>query len=1052
VACLKRAATLRRSACTGFSVARSTVGAPGLVTLCDKSRLLVSARVNPNKCKSYDASGNIRGLSSSTRIAVGSSASDGLPTGFPGLAGITATQYDLHANLLPHEEDEPLFPTGSNHDYAEQLLKEIENDEHAVAVDLDSSFTHNPLPSSFNGQARDDKIASIQELISEGSEDGLSADDIAYLKTLVEDSKPGGSRKARKFAASSPPQFMPEAGDTYDLVQRQFALEEESFQEAMSMYRTISSQLQKMGVGSTQKRVNNYILEWYGPLVAAITKEINSIQSKVVTRGSTLRVRRIYSNFRYCCAHLLNCFFVFVQTHAPYILMLPPEKQAMITLNTVVNELLRKRNLVTTVELVKKIGAAIEVEVQLDKTKQASHQWHVSVLRTALKSNSGMLLMKLKKLLGSTEGWPEDGQVIIGSELVRLMLETSKTRGSGEAAFTHEIRYGNDIKQGLISMEKQLFKDMTANDVFSLPRHLPMLVAPRVWDNKKKNSSCFLRLDCSLVRTNSKQQSAAVRRANMTPLLDCINYLGSIGWRINDSMYEVVTACWEQDMQIGELPAREDHPLPSKDEAYRRPYRPNLAMFKKTSKMSNAEYDTRLEQYKKILAEHPDENDPYWSTPGFDENYFNKLSKHVGMKNADLKSLRCDLEIKLSIAKRYIGEKFYFPYNIDFRGRAYPVPPNLNHIGSDMCRGLLKFDKAMPLGPTGLNWLKIHLCNLFGNNKISQQDRITWADSNLHRIRASAADPLGSSENCRWWMDGEKPFQILATCKEIVGALDSGNPETYLCALPIHQDGSCNGLQHYAALGRDLDGGKAVNLCPSSKPQDVYSKVLEIVNRKISEDAKLDENHEDLVVRRRGQMARLLTGEIDRKVIKQSVMTSVYGVTRRGATLQVFARLEEKLIAAGDISMGREREIMPCAMYVAELTMDSLGELFNSAHVIMKWLGECANIVATQGQSMSWISPLGLPIMQPYRRNQIQRVRTLLQTIVLSTSNDALPVSRRKQQSAFPPNFVHSLDATHMALTALKMKELGLTFASVHDSYWTHACDVDKMNEVRDKR
>ena len=28
-------------------------------------------------------------------------------------------------------------------------------------------------------------------------------------------------------------------------------------------------------------------------------------------------------------------------------------------------------------------------------------------------------------------------------------------------------------------------------------------------------------------------------------------------------------------------------------------------------------------------------------------------------------------------------------------------------------------------------------------------------------------------------------------------------PADYLCALPVHQDGSCNGLQHYAALGRD---------------------------------------------------------------------------------------------------------------------------------------------------------------------------------------------------------------------------------------------------------
>lgn len=37
--------------------------------------------------------------------------------------------------------------------------------------------------------------------------------------------------------------------------------------------------------------------------------------------------------------------------------------------------------------------------------------------------------------------------------------------------------------------------------------------------------------------------------------------------------------------------------------------------------------------------------------------------------------------------------------------------------------------------------------------------------------------------------------------------------------LPIHQDGSCNGLQHYAALGRDESGGRAVNLLPVDKPQ-----------------------------------------------------------------------------------------------------------------------------------------------------------------------------------------------------------------------------------------
>ena len=52
------------------------------------------------------------------------------------------------------------------------------------------------------------------------------------------------------------------------------------------------------------------------------------------------------------------------------------------------------------------------------------------------------------------------------------------------------------------------------------------------------------------------------------------------------------------------------------------------------------------------------------------------------------------------------------------------------------------------------------------------------------------------------------------------------------------KDGSCNGLQHYAALGRDTLGGRAVNVLPSEKPQDVYSEIATIVNLKRAEDEK----------------------------------------------------------------------------------------------------------------------------------------------------------------------------------------------------------------------
>ena len=53
-----------------------------------------------------------------------------------------------------------------------------------------------------------------------------------------------------------------------------------------------------------------------------------------------------------------------------------------------------------------------------------------------------------------------------------------------------------------------------------------------------------------------------------------------------------------------------------------------------------------------------------------------------------------------------------------------------------------------------------------------------------------------------------------------------------------------------------------------------------------------------------------------------------------------------------------------------------------------------------------------------------------------------------KQRNGFPPNFVHSLDSTHMMLTSLYLWSQGCTFASVHDCYWTHASDVEIMNQV----
>ena len=71
-----------------------------------------------------------------------------------------------------------------------------------------------------------------------------------------------------------------------------------------------------------------------------------------------------------------------------------------------------------------------------------------------------------------------------------------------------------------------------------------------------------------------------------------------------------------------------------------------------------------------------------------------------------------------------------------------------------------------------------------------------------------------------------------------------------------------------------------------------------------------------------------------------------------------------------------------------------------------------------------------------------------MSNIFLSNPNSMGPVNVRKQATAFPPNFIHSLDASHMLMSAIACDKAGLTFASVHDSFWTHACDVDTLNVV----
>ena len=365
-------------------------------------------------------------------------------------------------------------------------------------------------------------------------------------------------------------------------------------------------------------------------------------------------------------------------------------------------------------------------------------------------------------------------------------------------------------------------------------------------------------------------------------------------------------------------------------------------------------------------------------------------------------SLKGDFNLKLNIARAYSKvDHFYFPHNFDFRGRVYPIPPHFNHIGNDLVRGLLLFGEGKRLGVRGLHWLKIHTANLMGKDKASIDDKIAFIHDNTALIHRIAQYPLEHRE----WLSFEDSWQAIASIRDLSTALLSSDPEEYISCLHVHQDGSCNGLQHYAALGRDSEGAYQVNLGPAPKPSDLYTHVAKMVTKMIEVDleGEVADHHE---------LARKLLGNIKRKTVKQTVMTSVYGVTFIGAREQIYKQLRDQNFMS-------EEENYAGSIYLAKLTLMAISNLFTGAHGIKEWFRKCAGMVSQTGNPVGWITPLGLPVVEPYRKlSKLDSIRTLSHSMHMAREVEHIPIHKQKQSTAFPPNYVHSLDSSHMMYTA----------------------------------
>lgn len=75
-------------------------------------------------------------------------------------------------------------------------------------------------------------------------------------------------------------------------------------------------------------------------------------------------------------------------------------------------------------------------------------------------------------------------------------------------------------------------------------------------------------------------------------------------------------------------------------------------------------------------------------------------------------------------------------------------------MGSDISRGILEFSKGKPLGKSGMDWLKIHLANKVGQDKLPLHERIKFVEDNIDKYIKCAEDPKNNLE----WLESEEPW------------------------------------------------------------------------------------------------------------------------------------------------------------------------------------------------------------------------------------------------------------------------------------------------------
>ena len=370
-------------------------------------------------------------------------------------------------------------------------------------------------------------------------------------------------------------------------------------------------------------------------------------------------------------------------------------------------------------------------------------------------------------------------------------------------------------------------------------------------------------------------------------------------------------------------------------------------------------------------------------------------------------------------------------------------------------------------------------------DKMTLEDRVRWVNENMVVIQEMGKTKVIAE-------DAEKSISFLACCIEWYDYQTATNSNRiHMTHLPIPVDGSNNGWQHLGAISKDPHTGELVGLVPVDIQRDFYVQTAKELHNQTTDERllgilnEMPMKHIRKGISKRGSMTRAYSAGASKigenmyfdcktedyhtkygieeedcgkfaKILIKAINTVCPGPLDTMAYLQALAKFEigeHQKYKSDGTKAGKEftdlKKEVKELYFLKDKTEDDIKKINELALELQSY--ESRLVYGNGKDRITWTTPTGFPVEYTNFVMQDEKVFGTISGYKPSENNykikhvAKIPTKMpdtRGFMCGISPNFVHSMDASHMASV---IDDWNNDFGAVHDSFSSHACDVESL-------